>query len=83
MKIKIYQIDMERDEHRIAMMGYNMAMIYTKDAYQLPDEPYFGYMRGAYSMEEIREELTKITKKISGIDNSKFIVSLLPNEIIG
>ena len=22
MKIKIYQIDMERDEHRIAMMGY-------------------------------------------------------------
>ena len=40
---------------RLAMMGYNMAMIYVKDAYQLPDEPYFGYMRGAYSMEEIRE----------------------------
>ena len=40
---------------RLAMMGYNMAMIYVKDAYQLPDEPYFGYMRGAYSMAEIRE----------------------------
>ena len=40
---------------RLAMMGYNMAMIYVKDAYQLPGEPYFGYMRGAYSMEEIRE----------------------------
>ena len=40
---------------RLALMGYNMAMLYTKDAYQLPGEPYFGYMRGAYSMEEIRE----------------------------
>ena len=40
---------------RLSLMGYNMAMIYTKDAYQLPDEPYFGYMRGAYSMEEIKE----------------------------
>ena len=27
---------------RLAMMGYNMAMIYVKDAYQLPGEPYFG-----------------------------------------
>ena len=34
---------------RLALLGYNMAMIYTKDAYQLPNEPYFGYMRGAYS----------------------------------
>jgi len=40
---------------RLALMGYNMAMLYTKDAYQLPDENYFGYMRGAYSIEEIRE----------------------------
>lgn len=40
---------------RLALMGYNMAMIYTKDAYQLPDEPYFGYMRGAYSQAEIKE----------------------------
>ena len=40
---------------KIAMMGYNRVMIYVKDAYQLADEPYFGYMRGAYSMEEIRE----------------------------
>lgn len=40
---------------RLALMGYNMAMLYTKDAYQLPGETYFGYMRGAYSLEEIRE----------------------------
>lgn len=40
---------------RIAMMGCNMAMIYVKDAYQLPGESYFGYMRGAYSIEEMQE----------------------------
>ena len=40
---------------RLALMGYNLAMIYTKDAYQVPGEPYFGYMRGAYSQAEIRE----------------------------
>ena len=40
---------------RLAMMGYNMAMIYVKDAYQLPDEPYFGYMRGRYTKAELQE----------------------------
>ncbi len=40
---------------RIALFGYNMVLVYVKDAYQVPGEPYFGYMRGAYSMEEIRE----------------------------
>ena len=40
---------------RLALMGYNMAMLYTEDTYQMPGEPFFGYMRGAYSMEEIRE----------------------------
>ncbi|NLZ59770.1 MAG: beta-N-acetylhexosaminidase [Lentisphaerae bacterium] len=40
---------------RLALMGYNMMMLYTKDAYQLPGETYFGYMRGAYSQEEIRQ----------------------------
>ena len=48
---------------RLALMGYNLAMLYTKDAYQLPDEPYFGYMRGAYSLEEIRE-LDAYAKKL-------------------
>ena len=39
---------------RLALLGYNTAMIYVKDAYQIPGEPYFGYMRGAYSMEEVK-----------------------------
>ena len=42
---------------RLALLGCNMAMLYTKDAYQLPGETYFGYMRGAYSQEEIREKV--------------------------
>ncbi len=40
---------------RLALLGYNMAMLYTKDAYALPDEPFFGYLRGRYSLDEMRE----------------------------
>ena len=39
---------------RLALMGYNYALLYCEDTYKLPDEPYFGYMRGAYSMEELK-----------------------------
>ncbi|NLF92547.1 MAG: beta-N-acetylhexosaminidase [Oligosphaeraceae bacterium] len=39
---------------RLALLGYDMMMLYTKDAYQLPGETYFGYMRGAYSIAEIQ-----------------------------
>ena len=40
---------------RLALMGYNEAMLYTEDTFILPGEPYFGYMRGAYSLEELQE----------------------------
>lgn len=40
---------------RLALLGYNMAMLYTEDTYKLPAEPYFGYMRGAYTFEEMKE----------------------------
>ncbi len=40
---------------RLALMGYNMAMLYTEDIYQLPDEPFFGYKRGPYTMAEMKE----------------------------
>jgi hypothetical protein len=39
----------------IAKMGYNTAFLYTEDTYEVENEPYFGYMRGKYSMEELRE----------------------------
>lgn len=40
---------------QLALMGYNMAMLYTEDTYQLPDEPFFGYKRGPYTLEEMKE----------------------------
>jgi hypothetical protein len=40
---------------RLSLMGYNQAMLYTEDTYKLPDEPYFGYMRGAYTENELKE----------------------------
>ena len=39
----------------LALLGYNLAMLYTEDTYQLPGEDFFGYQRGAYSEDELRE----------------------------
>ena len=39
---------------RLALLGYNMAMLYTEETYQLPDEPYFGFHRGAYTPEKLK-----------------------------
>ena len=35
-------------------MGLNSCMLYMEDTYQIPDYPYFGYCRGAYSLEELK-----------------------------
>ena len=39
----------------IAKMGYDTLELYSEDIYKLKDRPYFGYMRGGYSIEEIQE----------------------------
>jgi ADP-ribosylglycohydrolase len=36
-------------------MGYNTLMLYTEDTFEIEDEPYFGYMRGRYTKEELSE----------------------------
>ena len=46
---------MKKYLEKIALLGYNMVMLYTEDTYQIEDEPFFGYMRGAYTGEELRE----------------------------
>jgi hypothetical protein len=46
---------MKKYLEKIALLGYNMVMLYTEDTYQIKDEPFFGYMRGAYTEEELRE----------------------------
>jgi len=38
----------------LALMGLNMCMLYAEDTYQVPGEPFFGYLRGAYSQAEMR-----------------------------
>ena len=38
-----------------ASLGFNTLLLYTEDTYELPDEPYFGYMRGRYTQQELRE----------------------------
>ena len=39
----------------MAVMGLNGLMMYTEDTYDIEELPYFGYMRGRYTMEELRE----------------------------
>ena len=36
-------------------MGYNSVMLYTEDTYEVEGEPFFGYMRGRYSIAEMKE----------------------------
>jgi len=39
----------------LAKMGLNTVMLYTEDTFKMDKYPHFGYMRGAYTKEEIRE----------------------------
>lgn len=39
----------------LAAIGYDVLMLYTEDTYEIKSEPFFGYMRGKYSIEEIKE----------------------------
>lgn len=42
----------------LSAMGYNMIQLYTEDTYEVDGEPYFGYLRGRYSQEELKEVVT-------------------------
>ncbi len=39
----------------LAKMGYKSLQLYTEDTYEVEGEPYFGYLRGRYSADELRE----------------------------
>ncbi len=39
----------------IKAMGYNSLMLYTEDTYEVENEPYFGHMRGRYTIAEIQD----------------------------
>ncbi len=38
----------------ISSFGYNSIQLYTEDTYEIDGEPYFGYLRGRYTKEEIK-----------------------------
>lgn len=38
----------------MSLMGLNMLQLYTEDTYEIPEYPYFGYMRGSYTSQELR-----------------------------
>ena len=39
----------------LAAMGYNDMMLYMEDVYEVPGYPYFGYQRGHYTMQELKD----------------------------
>lgn len=39
----------------LVLAGYDYLELYTEDTYELPNEPYFGYKRGRYSAEELKD----------------------------
>lgn len=40
---------------RVAALGLNMLMLYTEDMYELDGYPMFGYLRGRYTCEELKD----------------------------
>ena len=36
-------------------LGYNTIRLYTEDTYEVDGEPYFGYLRGRYTKDELKE----------------------------
>ena len=47
--------ELKRYMKYLSDFGYNMVQLYTEDTYEIEGEPYFGYLRGRYSAEELRE----------------------------
>ncbi len=39
----------------LALMGFTSCMLYTEDTYEVPEYPQFGYMRGRFTQEELKE----------------------------
>lgn len=40
---------------RMALMGMNTLLLYMEDTYEVPSQPYIGYLRGRYTQADLRE----------------------------
>lgn len=58
----------------VALMGYNFIGLYLEDTIEVPEEPYFGYMRGAMNAEQLKE--IDDYAKIFGIEIRAYIQTL-------
>lgn len=51
----VLTVEAVRDLTRhLVLMGYSSIQLYTEDTYRIDGEPYFGYQRGAYTAQELR-----------------------------
>ncbi|CQR45847.1 Beta-hexosaminidase [Paraliobacillus sp. PM-2] len=46
--------DIKKLLQKMAIMGLDSLMLYTEDTYEVKEHPYFGYMRGRYTTEELK-----------------------------
>jgi len=49
---------------RLALLGYNGIDLYIEDVIALEDEPYFGHMRGRFSVDELRMTNEKVLEGV-------------------
>lgn len=40
---------------KLALLGINQLQLYTEDTYKIEGEPFFGYLRGGYTQQDLRE----------------------------
>ena len=40
---------------KMALQGMNFGMLYTEDTYEVPEQPFFGYKRGRYTFDELKD----------------------------
>jgi hypothetical protein len=48
-------LEVERLLRYLAFLGYDFLELYTEDTFEVPEEPYFGHLRGRYSQDEIKK----------------------------
>ena len=52
----VYTLETLKDYFNIiSKMGYTTVQLYTEDVYEIDGEPYFGYLRGRYTKQELKE----------------------------
>lgn len=52
----VYEVKtLKRFISQLAVLGYDSFMLYTEDTYKVKEYPYFGYLRGSYTEEDIKE----------------------------